>query len=96
MGKKSIGNTGKMILSAICGLLILFYIFGIVFLTSETEREFEKQRDLIYLGLSIIWGLSIGLLWKYSLSRKFAILTFFLLFGLNYGVWILVNITLSR
>lgn len=95
MKNKRLGKTGRVVLSASSCLIIVFYLYGIS-LPSETEKELEMARDLIFLGLAAIFGLFIGALWHYKWSRKFSVLLFLLLLVFNYGIWILNNLALSR
>jgi len=92
---KRLGRTGRAVLSASSCLFIIFYLYGIS-LPSETEKELEMARDIIFLGLAVIFGVFIGALWHYKWSRKFSVLLFLLLLVINYGIWILNNMVLSR
>lgn len=74
---------------------MVFYLFGIS-LPSETEKELEKVRDLIFLILVTIFGLFIWALWRFKWSGKFAYFLFLLLLVFNFGIWILNNIALSK
>lgn len=93
--KKTISKTEQIVLTIICGVVIVFYLFG-VSLTSETEQEFEKVRDVIFLMLAAIFGLFIWALWHFKWSRRFSIFLFLILLVFNYGIWVLNNLVLSK